>query len=45
MLVLINWANFMSTAKPYNTEGELKDEWKKAIAKMDGKITCKFLMA
>jgi hypothetical protein len=36
MLVLINWAIFMSTAKPYNTEGELKDEWKKAIAKMDG---------
>jgi hypothetical protein len=36
MLVLMNWAIFMSAAKPYNTKGELKDVWKKAVAKMDG---------
>ncbi|OAP61296.1 hypothetical protein AYL99_03497 [Fonsecaea erecta] len=36
MLVLTNWAMFMSAAKPYNTQGELKDVWKKAVAKMDG---------
>jgi hypothetical protein len=36
MLVLISWSIFMSTAKPYDAEGELKDEWKKAVAKIDG---------
>ena len=35
MLVLMNWAIFFSTAKPYSIKGELKDEWKKAIAKLD----------